>query len=395
MRILFLHEVNYLTKPIFEMHEFPEHLVRRGHDVAFFHFPEGMSVADVREIGWKSQIKGRVLHSSRITLFTPQISPGTTLGRAIHFIFSYFLISRAIREFAPDVVVSYSFPTSGLQGLLASRRAKVQYISRVIDVSHKIRRFPFPGIIKLLEKNIYSNSDWLSANNTALLEYCQALSLRKNSCSVDLPPLDLSHFSSKKKSTDQIQNKIGVPRNAKIIMYMGSFFYFSGLEELIQSFASSRKPDEYLVLVGGGDQDKELRLLVEGLNLKGIVIFTGFVDFSELPSYIAISTVTINPMVRATVSDLAFPNKVIQYMASAKPVSTTRLKSLESIFLETPALLFGETPTEVLANAYRLARSRRPAYLGMQNKKVISDIFDLKRQVMNFENLLENVVKYK
>ena len=41
MRILFIHEVNYRDKVIFEMHEFPELLSLRGHDVSFLHYPEG------------------------------------------------------------------------------------------------------------------------------------------------------------------------------------------------------------------------------------------------------------------------------------------------------------------------------------------------------------------
>jgi hypothetical protein len=88
MRILFIHEVNYIQKPIFEMHEFPEWLAHKGHDVGFFHFPEGFSYSQVKSLGWKKKIKGRVVRSIDITLFTPQLSSGSLVGRLLHFVFA-------------------------------------------------------------------------------------------------------------------------------------------------------------------------------------------------------------------------------------------------------------------------------------------------------------------
>jgi len=395
MRILFLHEVNYLTKPIFEMHEYPEHLSSKGHEVAFLHFPEGFSISEVKSLGWKTKINGRVLSLSKITLFTPQVSPGSSLGRAIHFLLGFFFISRAIREFAPDIVVSYAFPTFGLQGLYASRRARVPYLSRVIDVSHKIRKFAAPGIIRFLERRIYAGCDWLSANNCALLGYCCQMASRQINFSVELPPLNISHFSSQSSLNHKVKSALGIPIGSKVILYMGTFFYFSGLSEVIRSFSYARKQNEYLVLVGGGEQDSELRQLVRDLDLERVVIFTGYVTFEDLPKFLAIATVAINPMLKSTVSQFGFPNKVLQYMASAKPVSSTRLKSLESILEESQSLLFGETPTEVLGNALQLTRLDKADLLGFENQKRISEVFNLEIQVRDFENLLQKVADLK
>ena len=41
MRILFVHEVNWRRKIVFEIHDFPELLSLRGHDVVFIDFAEG------------------------------------------------------------------------------------------------------------------------------------------------------------------------------------------------------------------------------------------------------------------------------------------------------------------------------------------------------------------
>ena len=40
MKILVVHEVSYLRKVVYEIHEFPELLALRGHEVTFVDFDE-------------------------------------------------------------------------------------------------------------------------------------------------------------------------------------------------------------------------------------------------------------------------------------------------------------------------------------------------------------------
>jgi hypothetical protein len=60
MKILVLHEIDYLEKVIYEIHEFPELLAKVGHDVTFFHFQEGANRAK-KNLFRKKEIVGRVV----------------------------------------------------------------------------------------------------------------------------------------------------------------------------------------------------------------------------------------------------------------------------------------------------------------------------------------------
>ena len=40
MKILFVHEVNWRTKVVYEVHDYPELLSLAGHEVVFIDFPE-------------------------------------------------------------------------------------------------------------------------------------------------------------------------------------------------------------------------------------------------------------------------------------------------------------------------------------------------------------------
>ena len=344
MRILFLHEVNYLTKPIFEMHEFPEHLAKLGHEVGFVQFPESYSPAQIKERGYRKRIPGRVVAGVELELFTPWTPSGNFLGRLIASAISYWQFGRILKDFKPDVVVSFSVPTSGWQALLACKRAGVPYVFRALDVSHKIRKGLFSALVKQAERFIYRNADALSANNPAMITYVNSIAGKHVSGTVHNPPLDLTMFV--KGSRSEGRKKLGLGDSEQVILYLGSFFYFSGLDSVIREM-SGKPSDSLLVLVGGGEQDAELRGLVADLNLDNRVIFTGMRPFEELPDLVAAADVAINPMEKTLVSNAALPNKVLQYMAAGVPVVSTSLDGLVATFGAESGIVWGDSPREV------------------------------------------------
>lgn len=393
MRILFLHEVNYLEKPIFEMHEFPELLAALGHEIGFVQFPEGLSSTQVRALGWKTKIPGRVVPSQNLTLYTPQNAPGNLRGRlktAVTFKKAFLAI---LRDFKPDVVVSFSVPTSGWQAILASKKAGIPLLFRALDVSHLIRRSIFSRLILQAEKFIYRNASAVSANNPAMAEYCLSMGALGSKTSVDLPPIDLSHFAAGTSERGRVRSRLGIPLESKVILYMGSFFYFSGLPQLIDEFAQSASNGTILLLVGGGEQDQELRSQVSRLGLEKRVLFTGFVGFSELPGYLAAADVAVNPMQSSLVSNAAFPNKVIQYLATGLAVATTRLRGLELTFGEVPGMRYSETPEQVMRDAIELSVRADLSVLGGVNQLLVAEKFSKDEAVRAFEKRLRQVVQ--
>ena len=393
MRILFLHEVNYLEKPIFEMHEFPEHLAALGHEIAFVQFPEGLSKEEVKALGWKTRIPGRVLPEQNLTLYTPQNAAGTLLGRLKTAFTFRKCFADVVGDFRPDVVVSFSVPTSGWQALAVSKKLGIPFVFRALDVSHLIRKSVFSPLILSAEKFVYRNASAVSANNSAMADYCRSMGAEATRTFVDLPPIDLSHFANGVAKRGQIRSKLGISPDSKVILYMGSFFYFSGLPQLVDEFAKSAQDNTVLVLVGGGEQDQELRHQVAKLGLTEKVLFTGFVNFPQLPGYLAAADVAVNPMQSSLVSNAAFPNKVIQYFATGLAVATTRLKGLWLTFGDVPGIRYSETPEQVMRDALELAKSPNLAELGAANQTLVAGKFSKVEAVKAFENRLQEVVQ--
>jgi glycosyltransferase involved in cell wall biosynthesis len=373
MRILFLHEVNYLSKPIFEMHEFPEYLAQREHQVGFVHFPEGESKEGLKTHPWKQEIQGRVVKDTHLTLYTPRTKSSGLVGRLIAAAKFGREFKRILEDFNPDVVVSLAVPTSGWQGLRVSRRANIPYLFRALDVSHKIRKSIFSGLILQAEKYIYRGADWVSANNPAMLDYCISLGAEATRGSVELPPLNLSHFVPQPGWRAEIRGKLGIPADAKVVLYMGSFFYFSGLPDLIESFG------------------KNLIALTQGLNLDSSALFTGFVSFDDLPKYLAIADVAVNPMLPSLVSNAAFPNKIIQYLAASLPVVSTRLKGVEATFPVSTALTLVASPNQVFSAANEVLTFNDRSEIAEKARMLVSSKFEASSAVDQFERLLISV----
>ena len=387
-----MHEVNYLKKPIFEMHEFPEHLAALGHTVGFVQFPEGESRDSLTNTPFKQQIQGRVLTSQSLTLFTPKTFSGSFLGRLLAVFTFKSVFKKVVHDFEPDIVVSFSVPTSGWQAIRVCKKLGVPLVFRALDVSHKIRKSSLSPLIQRAEKYIYKNADWVSANNPAMLEYCLSLGAQKPKGSVELPPLDISHFRVTEANTIKLRSQLEIPSSANVCLYMGSFFYFSGLPELITAFAKNRQEHEYLILVGGGDQAAELRNLTAQHEIDVWVRFAGFVSFKELPQYLSLATVAVNPMHRSVVSNAAFPNKVIQYMAAKLPVVSTRLDGLLQTFGEDSSLVYADSSEGVYKAAQKLYTNPGLAKIGESNLKIVKEKFSIDNAVKAMELRLDQLI---
>ena len=391
MKILFIHEVSYRNKVIFEMHEFPELLALRGHEISFLEFDEGRKFWNKPNSPLFEQVKGRVHANTEINLYRPPQLGMPGLDRLLATLTVIPVLEKLFMGNAFDAVVLYAVPTYGLQALRLAKRFKVPVLFRALDVSHKIRSSFLSPAIKWVEKRIYNQVDYLSANNSAMADYCEKLGGRTKPSKVHYPPLDLSHFRNQGRDQD-LRQSIGFNDEDCVLVYMGSFFYFSGLSDALDELAEVLKssPNLKFLIVGGGDQDAELRQQVKRLGITEKVVFTGFVSYEELPRYLKIADVAVNTLEPTLVANVAFPNKVLQYMAAGLPVVSTRLDGLEQTFGERAGITWASDSRGVIRAASKLTQQTE-AELGRISKLqlgAVSEIFGVDSAVDKFEESL-------
>ena len=196
MKILFVHEVNYRSKVIFEMHEFPEMLALAGHDVHFLEFPEGTGIRSSALRTQRNSIPGRAYPKAIINLITPPNLGGGIIDRMLAPITVIPILRKLISNGGFDVIVLYAVPTSGWQTVKIARKAGVPVVFRALDVSHLIRKGLTSRLVKLAERYVYKRATIVSANNLVLGQYVADLGGRSDSPIINFPPLDLFFFQA-------------------------------------------------------------------------------------------------------------------------------------------------------------------------------------------------------
>ena len=349
-----VHEVDYLEKVIYEIHEFPEMLARAGHEVTFFQFQEGAERSQ-KNMFREREIRGRVYPEARIKLVGPHQWGVASIDRLWATLSSWPALFKVFRQGKFDAVLNFAVPTYGLQVLVLAKFFNVPVVHRALDVSHEIRESIYRLPILAVEKILYRLVGVLSANNEAMRNYCQRISGRTKPSRVNYPPLDLGHFSAPEPQVE-LRERLGLSESDRVVTYMGSFFYFSGLPECIREFArlSAGNTNFKLLLIGGGEQEDELRSLVLELGLQNSVIFTGFVPYADLPRFLSLSTVAINPLKISQVASVAFPHKVLQYLATGLTVVSTRLEGLHGAIDGIEGLHWVAESKECITRAFEL-----------------------------------------
>lgn len=111
--------------------------------------------------------------------------------------------------------------------------------------------------------------------------------------------------------------RLGVPTNARLIVYLGLLAEYQGTTHLLQAMQIMREryPDVYLLLMGFPGVDT-YQTKANELGVRDRVIFTGRVLYEEAPLHLALGEVAVGPKLSLTES----AGKLLNYMAAALPI---------------------------------------------------------------------------
>jgi len=394
LKILFIHEVNYRSKVIFEMHEFPEMLAIAGHEVHFLEFPEGMGIRSASIRTRNTLISGRAYPKARINLVTPPHFGGGFLDRMLAPITVLPQLRKLISRGGFDVVMLYAVPTSGWQTVRIAKKAGVPVVFRALDVSHLIRKGLTSQLVKLAERYVYRRATIISANNLFLGNYVSELGKRRDSPVVNFPPLDLEHFAHSNRR--QMRTNLSIDQDSFVATYMGSLFPFSGLLQVISDFSQLSKSDDRLLIIGGGGIENELRRKVKELNLENKVIFTGVISYAELPDYLSASDVLINPFEPTLVTNLALPHKVLQYLATGIPTVSTKLSGLFESIGDSAGIYWVDSPNKIVEAFFQVKKEGAEENLTASElgKKFVNEFFNPQKTLNEIVSTLEIASKH-
>ena len=391
MRILFVHEVSWFNKVVYEMHDFPELLSLRQHEVHFLDFDEGKP-----RTRWKTvtTAESRAHLGSQVFVTTPpRILPGI-FGRLLAVVIQPLVFLRLCRRIKPDVVVLYSVPTSGWQTVAICRLIDTPVIARVIDVPHVLRKTRFERLVKFAERLVFTRASFVLTHNEALRSYCVEHGASRLKSDVILPGCDTQRFFPA-PSDMELQGQLMILPTNKVIVFMGTLFRFSGVFELINELAAPLREDPTLIflILGDGEDSPRLQALVQNLQLADQVMLSGRIEYDSLGDHLRLGHVAVLPFVPELVTHGALPGKVLQYLACGLPTVATPLHGLQSIVPNGEGVVYASGSSDMAGIAVQLANDPSARMtVAKRGVELMSRECDWDTQIARFEQLLVDVI---
>jgi glycosyltransferase involved in cell wall biosynthesis len=122
-----------------------------------------------------------------------------------------------------------------------------------------------------------------------------------------------------------------------VLGFTGFVRPWHGLDQVIDFIADANRPDLFLLVVGDGPARDALTEHARKRGVQDQVHFTGIVDRSEVPSYLAAFDVALQP----AATPYASPLKLFEYLAMARPIVAPNQPNLAEVLVDGQnALLF-------------------------------------------------------
>ncbi|WP_435360926.1 glycosyltransferase family 4 protein [Haloarchaeobius sp. DFWS5] len=132
-----------------------------------------------------------------------------------------------------------------------------------------------------------------------------------------------------------------------VVSYVGKYAPHRGLEAVVEGFAKvmEEAPNARLLMVGAPGNDRYGERFDAHCERHGVMdatTFTGWVDFEDVPNYMAASDVCLVPHADTPHTNTTLPHKLFQYMALGKPVLVSDVPPLQRVVGGTESGLVAE-----------------------------------------------------
>ena len=194
----------------------------------------------------------------------------------------------------------------------------------VMKLYPHLQKFPGKYIIspkkwKIKEEQFILKSDKVISVSPEFLETLKTRIPASSNKLVLVPNTIRKSFFEDYKVDKTITNRY---KNNFVILYLGDTHLRRGLQTAISGAKklSLDIPNLKLVIVGKNTTDTILKQQVKDLEIEHLVDFEGWQNVSLFQSYIIASAICISPLHRNLQHDVAYANKIFQYMSLAKPL---------------------------------------------------------------------------
>jgi glycosyltransferase involved in cell wall biosynthesis len=177
------------------------------------------------------------------------------------------------------------------------------------------------------------------------------------------------------------RQQLGLSLSNKLIGFAGSLLKHQGIDTLIDAapYILKEEADVAFIIIGEGPIKKGLVEKAKRLSLGAAFVFTGQVDYRQMPKWIGAMDICVAPLQKS--AGLRSPAKLFDYLACARPVIASKIEGTTDVFEKIAAirLIEAEQPEILAKEVLNLLRDKAKArQMGEVGRRLVVKDYDRK-----------------
>lgn len=393
MKILIIHEIDWMKKVVFEPHHLSELFSIAGHDVFVIDVPDpGVMSINKTIFGERKNIH-RTYEKANVTLIHTPIIPIKGISRVSAYMTSYNFIKKIIDKKKIDVVFMYSIATNAQAVIKVCKELEIPIIHRTFDIIHELVREEYlrEKILKI-EREVYPLFNRVIANTPHMKKWSEEMGSKNT---IVIPQGVDSNLMKPLLPEQDLLTQLKISSNDKVVMYLGSIESFSGLDILLEQIPQimEKIPEFKLLIVGGGSHLESIKNKTKQMSLENTIIFTGYVPYLDVPKYASLAKLCINTFVVNSMTDKLSPVKIFDLLSCGKTIIATPLSGLLFDFPQKECVLMYSELNDFGENIISALNNPEIEDIGKKGREFIKEKFAWEQISKNMLKELSEIVK--
>jgi len=407
MRILFLHQFAFgtdvpgFTRPI----EIMRQLAKRGHETVMI---SGVFSHITRQVIPKYQsvyfFKTEIIDEVTIYRVASFLSLTSTFRKFLHHsVFMILAILRGLFIRRPDVIIASSPPPFvAIAGYVLARLNHVPFVMEIRDLWPEdllqeglLQKGLAADLIENTMLFLYRHADLIVTLTSGIRDGIIGRGIPAAQVAVVTNSVDIDKFIQPHDGA-AFRDEIGIKEIEFVVVYAGNHGSSNALGTLIETAKLLKNNQENItfLFVGDGEEKQHLRQMATDNGLVK-VIFVGPQPKERMPEVFAAVNASIVPLKNIPIFNGALPNKMLDSMASGKPIIlSTSIEAGDLIEKADAGILVEPENPQSLANAIiKLYYERDTAIgMGLKGQKYIIENYSHAKLADKLEQELLHVV---
>lgn len=245
--------------------------------------------------------------------------------------------------------------------------------------------------VKFFRKVILRSADGITAISSYLADYARSIAPDIN---VTIIPngVDTELFGKNYSDTEleELKQNLKLPSDKKILITVSRLVHKNAVDDIVRAMRLPRLINTILVVVGEGEERKNIEKLADDTGVKDRIFFTGSVEHKNLPKYMKLSDIFIRPS-RSEGLGIAF----LEAMASGLPVVGTSVGGIKDFLRDekTGMICRPDDPESIAQSAGRILENEDLKKKITENgKKLVFDMYDWNNVARQYAGVYSDIM---